>query len=97
MKCNFLNCIAAILFTVILISCKSTIEYDAKKAAELTCKSQQAAIKLVSGDLATVMAQNEVLIKEATKMKNDLEKKYTTKAERQKFLDAFLKEMENCK
>ncbi|MEO6230110.1 MAG: hypothetical protein ABJB11_07855 [Ferruginibacter sp.] len=97
MKSNFQISITAFLLTAILISCKSTIEYDAKKAAELTCKSQQAAINVVSGDVATVMAQNEVLIKEATKMKNDMEKKYTTKTERQKFLVAFLKEMENCK
>ncbi len=70
---------------------------DARKAANLTCKSQQAAMKAVSGDVATVMAQNEVLIKEAAKMKAEMERKYTTEKDRQKFLDAFLKEMENCK
>ena len=72
----------AVLFaSFILSSCGgNSIESDAKKYAELMCKSQKLASKAAAGSLA-----------------QEMEGKYKDAADYQKFTDAYLKAMGDCK
>ena len=88
----------AILFTsVILTSCSGgSIESDAKKVAELQCKAQKLMLEATSGDMS-VMAESSKLTSEALALSKEMEGKYTSDSDKQKFAEALLKEMGNCK
>jgi predicted small secreted protein len=90
--------IGAVLFTsVILTSCGGgSIESDAKKVAELQCKAQQLMLKATSGDMS-VMEESTKIATEAASLSKEMEGKYTSDADKQKFGEALLKEMGNCK
>jgi predicted small secreted protein len=90
--------IGAVLFTsVILTSCGGgSIESDAKKVAELQCKAQQLMQKATSGDMS-VMEESTKIATEAASLSKEMEGKYTSDSDKQKFGEALLKEMGNCK
>ncbi len=87
----------AILFaSVILTSCgDSSIEKDAKKAAELQCKAQELMQKATSGDMS-VMEESTKLASEVATLSKEMEEKYTSDSDKKKFAEALLKEMGNC-
>ncbi len=88
----------AILFaSLILTSCGGgSIESDAKKVAELQCKAQQLMKKASSGDMA-VMQESTKLASEAATLSKEMEGKYTSDSDKEKFAKALLKELANCK
>jgi len=74
----------------------NSIESDAKKVAELQCKAQQLALKAASGDMS-IIEESTKLSTEAVALASEMENKYTSDADKQKFGEALLKEMSNCK
>ena len=87
-----------ILFaSLILLGCGGgSIESDAKKVAELQCKAQQLMEKATSGDMS-VMEESTKLASEAADLSKEMEGKYTSDSDKEKFAEALLKEMGNCK
>ena len=87
---------AIIFASTILTSCGGgSIESDAKKVAELQCKAQQLMKKATSGDMS-VMEESTKLASEAATLSKEMEGKYTSDSDKQKFAEALLKEMGNC-
>ncbi len=87
---------AMVFATLILTSCGSTVESDAKKLAELQCKSQKLSQKILAGDMS-VSAESMSLAADAAKFSQEIKGKYTTDEEKKRFSEALLKEMGNCK
>lgn len=86
---------AIIFATFTLTSCGSSVESDAKKLAELQCKSQKLSEKVLSGDMS-VSAESMTLATDAAKLAQEIEGKYTTDEEKQKFEEALMQEMGKC-
>jgi hypothetical protein len=85
------------LATALLTSCGgNSIESDAKKVAELQCKAQQLALKAASGDMS-ILEESTKLSTEAAALVDEMENKYSSESDKQKFGEAILKEMSNCK
>lgn len=83
--------------SVIITSCGgSSIESDAKKVAELQCKAQELMQKAASGDMS-LMEESTKLTSEAATLSNEMEGKYTSDADKQKFAEALLREISKCK
>lgn len=87
---------AMVFATLILTSCGSTVESDAKKLAELQCKSQKLSQKILAGDMS-VSAESMSLAADAAKFSQEIKGKYTTDEEKKRFSEALLKEMGDCK
>lgn len=86
-----------LMLTTFLSSCGgNSIESDAKKVAELQCKAQQLALKAASGDMS-ILEESTKLSTEAAALASEMENKYTSDSDKQKFGEALLKEMGNCK
>ncbi len=87
----------AILFaSVILTSCVSgSIQSDAKKVAELQCKAQKLMQKAITADMS-VIEESTKLTSEAATLLKEMEGKYISYSDKQKFAEALLKEMGNC-
>ncbi|WP_159520121.1 hypothetical protein [Sunxiuqinia indica] len=83
--------LAAFLFA----SCGNSIESDAKKVAELQCEAQELMQKVMAGD-ASLMEESSKLAEKAAELSLEMEKKYDSASDRQKFAEALLKEMGNC-
>ena len=93
--------LGAILFaSFILLSCGgSSIENDAKKYAELMCKSQklasEGAAKAAAGDMSAITASTK-LATEAASLAQEMQGKYKDADDYQKFTVAYLKAMGDC-
>tara|TARA_Y100000385_G_C12977381_1_gene586811 strand:- start:581 stop:874 length:294 start_codon:yes stop_codon:yes gene_type:complete len=88
---------AMIFASFILTSCGGeSIEGDAKKVAELQCKAQQLMQKATNGDMS-VMEESTKLSSEAATLTKEMKGKYTSDSDKEKFAEALLKEMGNCK
>jgi hypothetical protein len=87
----------AILFaSAILSSCGGgSIESDAKKVAELQCEAQKLIQEATLGDMSVIEESNK-LASEAADLSKELEGKYTSDSDKQKFAEALMKEMGNC-
>jgi hypothetical protein len=88
----------AILFaSTILTSCGgNSIDSDAKKVAELQCKAEKLMQKATSGDMS-VIEESTKLASEAATLSKEMEEKYTSDSDMEKFAESLLKEMGNCK
>lgn len=85
------------LASTILTSCGGgSIERDAKKVAELKFKAQKLMQKAISGDIS-VIEESTKLASEAATLSNVMKGKYTSDSDQNKFTEALLKEMGNCK
>lgn len=85
-----------LISSVVLTSCSGgSIENDAKKVAELQCKAQKLMQKATSGDMS-VLEESTKLATEASSLSKEMEGKYTSDSDKQKFGEALLKEMGNC-
>lgn len=82
----------------ILTSCGSSIENDAKKLANIMCKSQELAIKAKQGD-NSAMTESLELMKEARELKKKLGDKYEKGEAKKEFQKAVSNAMSktNCK
>lgn len=85
-----------LLATLIFASCSSGVESDAQKVAKLQCKAQQLATKALSGD-ASAMEESKNLMNEAAALSKEMNEKYTTPEDKQKFAEALTKAAGNCK
>jgi hypothetical protein len=74
----------------------NSIEKDAKRVAELQCKAQKLMTQATSGDIS-ILAESQKLGAEAASLQKELEGKYTSDSDKEKFTQALLKEMSNCK
>jgi hypothetical protein len=87
---------AILLASSILTSCGNSIESDAKKVAEIQCKAQKLMEKAATGDMTT-LAESQSIAAEAISLQKEMEGKYTSEEDQQKFAEALLKEVGNCK
>ena len=91
---NF-GAIAIALF--IFTSCgSSSVESDAKKVAALQCEAQELMQKAASGDM-DLLEKSSKLATEAATLSNEMQGKYTSDADKQKFAEALLKALNDCK
>jgi hypothetical protein len=92
--------LGALLFTslTILTGCGgNSIESDAKKLAEIICKSKRISQKAASSDLS-VVAEATKLEAELISLNKEMKEKYPKDSENEKKLEeAFLKELGDCK
>ncbi|MSP70160.1 MAG: hypothetical protein EXR20_07795 [Bacteroidetes bacterium] len=92
----------AILFaSFILTSCGgNSIESDAKKYAELMCKAQKMATEVAAqaaaGDMSAI-TESTKLASEAATLSKEMEGKYTSDSDKEKFAEACLEAMGDCK
>ncbi|NAS31981.1 hypothetical protein GTQ40_13425 [Flavobacteriaceae bacterium R38] len=78
-----------------LSSCGGSIESDAKKVAELQCEVKELAQKALSGD-QSALSESQKLANKANTLTQQLQKKYTTIEDRQKFQQAIIKASQKC-
>lgn len=88
---------AILLAGTIMTGCgKGSMESDAKKLGELTCKSKDLAAKALSGDLS-IAAESAKVVGELEKLGNELKEKYKSEEDTKKFGEIYMKEIEKCK
>ncbi len=88
---------AMIFASFVLTSCGgNSIESDAKKYADIQCKVQKLMEKAGSGDMS-VIEESTKLALEAEVLSDEMEGKYTSEADQEKFGNALLKAMGDCK
>ena len=96
MKKVFTISVVLLSASFILSSCgNSAIKSDAKKIAELQCKSLKNMQKATSGDMS-VMQESTALAAEATALAQEMEEKYTSESDKEKLQAAILEEMSKC-
>ena len=92
----------AILFaSFILTSCGgNSIQSDAKKLAELTCKAEKMAAEVAAqaaaGDMSAI-TESKKLASEAATLIKEMKQKYTSDSDKKILQEAYLIEMGNCK
>jgi hypothetical protein len=97
MKPKFLLFPSLIFVALLVVSCsKNTIDADAKRIGDLTCKSMQLMKKALTGD-ESVLAESQKLSQEAEALKTELEAKYTSDSDKTKLAEAIAKAMNDCK
>jgi hypothetical protein len=90
--------IGAFMFaSVMLTSCGSSIEADAKEVAELMCQSKKMSEKALSGDLSGVSESQEMMMK-AEKIQEKFDAKYKGSESKKQFEEAVAKAIleSNC-
>jgi hypothetical protein len=93
---NIGKSLSTLFFVVVILTSCSSVESDAKKVAELQCKAQKMALKVSAGDMSAI-EESTKLAAEAVTLAEEMKGKYTTDSERQKFTEALLQELRNCK
>jgi len=100
MKKTMTICGAVLIASLIISSCgNKTIESDAKKCAELTCKGNKLAAKssakAASGDMSAITEATQIAT-EANKLGEEMKDKYKDPADLQKFMEAYSKALLEC-
>lgn len=94
---NNLKITFGLIATILLSSCGSSVESDAKKLAELQCKSMKMSEKIQSGEMdASNATESMSFALEASELAEELEGKYTTDEEKKEFEKAVMKAMKDC-
>lgn len=89
--------IACVLSMIVFVGCGGgSIESDAQKLADIECEAKKIVERTGSGDMST-LEESAKLSSKAMELSAELEKKYTTEADKEAFLKAYLKARENCK
>ena len=84
------------LSSILLYSCGGdSIQSDAKKVAELQCEYQNLLKKATTGDLSSI-TESADLMKKVTELVTELEGKYSTAGDYEKFQDALAIELKEC-
>jgi hypothetical protein len=87
---------ALLIASTILTSCGGgSFESDAKKVAKLQCDAQKLMKEATSGDMS-VIEKSSKLSSEIAALSKEMEAKYTSDSDKQKFATALLKEMGKC-
>lgn len=92
-RLNFI--ILCFVFITVIISCNS-IESDARRVAEINCKIQKLIHKSQAGDISAISEGSKLANEEAALVK-EMEVKYTTDKDKQKYAEALLKASADCK
>jgi len=88
---------AMFIVAVIMTSCgDGSLQKDAKKVAELQCKANKLMQEITSGNMS-VMEESTQLASEAASLSKEMEGKYSSDSDKEKFAEALLKEMGDCK
>ena len=72
------------------------IEKDAKKVAELQCKSQKLIIKAANSN-EDIQSESQKISIEAAQLFQKMQGKYLVDHEQEQFLQAYNEALENCK
>jgi len=86
--------------SIALASCSgNTIESDAKKIAELQCRAMQLLGKSMSAgsNYTAVLEESRKVSEEADALVKQMEKKYTSQADKEKLAMSMLKALGECK
>ena len=87
----------AVLFaSFTLTSCGNSMDSDAQKAADYTCKATALMEKVMNGD-EDAQAEAEKLQAEMKPFQEELEKKYTTPDQKAEFQAAVVEKSKDCK
>ena len=88
---------ALIIASFTLSSCggSGSMESDAQRFAELTCKASGLMKKVMSGD-EDAKAESEKLGEKMKELQKELEAKYTSDADKEKFKEAILEASKDC-
>lgn len=84
------------MFIVFLLTGCSSIDSDAKNAAELSCQALELLKKAQSGDMS-VLQEGQEMLQKAEQMRKEFEEKYNTVEEMEEFLTAYNKHLEQCR
>ena len=88
--------VTIILSSFLLYSCGGdSIQSDAKKVAELQCEYQNLLKKATTGDLSSITESANLMTK-VTELVTELEGKYSTAGNYEKFQDALAIELKEC-
>lgn len=90
-KQNFLTFAAAAMLLLSVTAC-SSIESDAKKAAEMACDAQKMALE---GDFD--MEKMQEMQQEAQELYEEMAGKYETMEDMERFAEAYSRELDNCR
>lgn len=87
---------AVLLTSLTLTSCGgASMESDAQRVAEITCKVSGIMEKVMDGD-EDAKAESEKLAEEMESLKEEMEEKYTTDEEQKKFQEAVMEASKDC-
>ncbi len=94
-------CLTAIIFSIYLFSgCSgSSLEADAKKLADITCRSQKMSMEIISKSRSLDMnfvTETNKLAADAAILSQELKDKYKDPEEAQKFSVTYLKALSDC-
>lgn len=78
-----------------LYSCKSSVEKDAQKIAELKCESKELLKKISSGDMS-VIEDSKNLGEKITQLSEEMDKKYTSDEDQKAFFEALKSASAEC-
>lgn len=78
-----------------LYSCKSRVEKDAQKIADLKCESKELLKKLRSGDMS-VIEDSKNLGEKINQLSEEMEKKYSSDEDQKAFLEALKSASVEC-
>lgn len=81
---------------VILTACGKSVDSDARKLADLQCKSLKLAKKAMTGDVS-ILTESNALLAEIAVLNAELDGRYKTREEAAEFLKAYLEAMKSCK
>ena len=81
---------------VILTACGKSVDSDARKLADLQCKSLKIAKKAMTGDVSTLTESNALLAETAV-LTAELGDRYKTTEEKAELAKAYLEAMKSCK
>lgn len=85
-----------LILAVILIGCGgNSIERDAKRVADLYCEARELAQNAANGDLASI-EESTKLTQRAEALQRELEGKYSSAEESQKFAEILSRKMRRC-
>lgn len=96
MKKVILSSLVSIFISIAITSCGSSIESDAKKVAELKCKAEKSMSGVLTGDLSLI-SESKKLAEEAKTVSEEMEGKYKSHEDAEKFAKALADAMGDCK
>jgi len=91
-----LKMIAVLTVSLLIFSCESSIDNDARRLADLQCKIEKMAERNMNGESVDI-EESMKLTEDANKLAEELRGKYNTQKDQEKFADAVQREMNKCK
>ena len=85
----------AMFVTLLVTSCASSVESDAKKVANIQCEVQDATMRIMQGD-ASVQKEMQKLSSKLEKLNKEMLEKYSSLEEQNKFAKAVANALGDC-